>query len=420
MSWQRLVVRYALATVPAPRSELGFSLAFNTVVLRLARQQGKTYLARRFMLWRLMEGGRVFGQPQRLINTHTDSVQAIRLMEPVARQWGYGRGGLPGLTAQTFMAEWYPGGVEDEHGEAWFARSMTTRALTGNQGITFAYVDELQDAKLFQVQEALGGSLSGSRVVARQRWFTGTGEKPGSELLRRLRKQIGRPGVAWIEWSAPPGTSVSDEDGWRWASPDWSEERAAYLRDQVVDLPGDAFAANYLLSDVALTVAHWLPAEVVSACGVGSVVPGGRVAGVEQSRDGLFSAAFGGVGGVETLVRVDKANVVGWLATRSPEVVLCHQAVANQLPEGLVLRVVKSGEWSAAVHVLAESVASGMLRFDNPAAVGRAFADVVIAAGESGLRISAAQSRGDVSIVKALSWVVWSASQHPVEVAAIF
>jgi hypothetical protein len=61
-----------------------------------------------------------------------------------------------------------------------------------------------------------------------------------------------------------------------------------------------------------------------------------------------------------------------------------------------------------------------MLRFDNPAAVGRAFADVVIAAGESGLRISAAQSRGDVSIVKALSWVVWLASQHPVEVAAIF
>lgn len=249
MPWQRLVVELALATVPDKRSKLGWSLLFDTVVLRLARQQGKTFLARRFLLWRLMEGTRLFGQPQRIINTHPDAVQAVRLMEPVARQLGYGRGGLPGLSAQTFMAEWYPDGVEDEHAPAWFARALTTSALTGNQGITAAYVDEMQDASQRLVQEALGGALSGARVVAQQRWFTGTGAKPGSDLLRGMRRRLGGRGMCWIEWSAPPGCDVEDPRVWRWASPDWSDGREAYLRGQLEEVGEETFVSNYLLSD---------------------------------------------------------------------------------------------------------------------------------------------------------------------------
>lgn len=287
MGWQRLVLRTALATVPDRRAPGGRRLLFSTVVVRLARQQGKTYKARRLLAWRLLEGERVFGQPQRLINTHPDGVQAVRLLEPVARQFGYMRGGTPGFSKQTFMGQWFPGGVESEESAAWFARAMTTNALTGNQGITFTYVDELQDAKDQQVTEALGGSLSGSRVVQPQRWFTGTGEKPHSELLRKMRKRIGRPGMCWLEWSAPPGTDAADENGWRWASPDWSPARLEYLREQLVELGPREFAANYLLTDDLTSRVPWLDEGAWWASRVPGVLPGpGGVAAVEDEPGG--------------------------------------------------------------------------------------------------------------------------------------
>jgi len=313
LPWQRFMVRHALAT--AAGADGRQRLLFSRVVLRLARQQGKTFLARRVLAWRLLEGPRVFGQPQRVINTHPNGEQAEKLLEPVARGFGYRRGGLPGFTKQVFASSWFPGGVESETESAWLARSMTTNALTGNQGITFAYVDELQDAKDQQVTEALGGSLSGARVVQPQRWFTGTGEKPGSDLLRKFRRGRFAPGTCWVEWSAPEGTDIADEEGWRWASPDWSEERADYLRAQLVEVDPKMYAANFLLSDESLTVLRWLPAGLVSACARAVVSPAATVAAVEVGTDQVsWSAAVSDGRQVATMVARPLPEVAGWLA----------------------------------------------------------------------------------------------------------
>jgi hypothetical protein len=394
------------------------------VVLRLARQQGKTFLARRLLAWRLLQGAAVFGQPQRLINTHPDGPQSVRLLEPVARGFGYQRGGLPGYSKQTFMASWFPGGAESETESAWFARAMTTNALTGNQGITFAYVDELQDAKDQQVTEALGGSLSGARVVQPQRVFTGTGEKPGSELLRKLRRARMRPGMCWLEWSAPPGTPGWDEVGWRWASPDWSDGRAAYLREQLDELGEREFAANFLLSDEALLVDVWLSASLLASCARDVLVVAPLVAAVEVAADQVsWSAAVSDGSQVATLVGGSLPEVVAWLTAFQPPVVLGHQAVCAR-PElqavGAELRAVKVHEAAAAAAELGDAVRAGGVVWDHGLAVGEQFGNVVLGQVDGLRRIVESRSRGDVSVVKAMSWALWFSRQHAPETAMVF
>jgi hypothetical protein len=112
-------------------------------------------------------------------------------------------------------------------------------------------------------------------------------------------------------------------------------------------------------------------------------------------------------------------GVRSWLGAREPEVVLCHQAVGNLL-DGFPLRVVRAGEVSAAVTVCAEAVRAGRVRWDSPGVVEEQFADVVVVPGEHGPRIVAQRSRGDVSVVKSLSWLLWWEGSAVSEVGAVF
>jgi hypothetical protein len=81
---------------------------------------------------------------------------------------------------------------------------------------------------------------------------------------------------------------------------------------------------------------------------------------------------------------------------------------------------VKAGEVSAAVSALADVVRSGVLAFDQGGLVREQFGDVVVVPGEQGPRIAAQRSRGDVSVVKALSWLVWWERHAAVEGPAVF
>jgi hypothetical protein len=157
-------------------------------------------------------------------------------------------------------------------------RSMTTHGLTGHQGLTASFVDEMQDALEQQVTEALGGALSSPRVKAPWRLFAGTGEKPRSDFLRKMKKLLGRPRVGWWQWSVPPDTDVRDESRWRWASPDWSESRADYLRLELEMMGPREFSANYLLADTVTGVAPWIePDTLRDLAAPGTALPPSRL-----------------------------------------------------------------------------------------------------------------------------------------------
>jgi hypothetical protein len=387
---------------------------YTRAVLRVARQQGKTYVVQRVLLWLLVHGHEWLGEPQRILNTHFDGIQAVGLMEPMARACGYGAKGLPGLRSQTYMAVWHPGGEEDGLAAVWMARAMTTNALTGNQGITVSFVDELQDAKRRQVQEGLGGSMSGARIAWRLRIYAGTGEKEDSDLLRELRKAIGDPSMFWSEWSLPPGADPDDEGNWPWASPDWSDARLAYLREEKGSMPLDEFQRNYLLLDGhqvqnpdALVAAdvwdalrapqpqQWAAAAVEAGPGASPVVA--LAAHDQHTGAAVVSArrASSTAEAVQWCQQADEPPIVGKSLLADPA-----WAAAAAVPA--------TGSVPEACGQLLALIRDGVLRHDGGELLAEQVTRTTVEHTADGLRIT---SRGRVDAIKAAVRAVHAARQ---------
>ena len=113
MPYQRHAVRRMLETVDG-------ELYWRRVLLLVARQQGKTYLMRRIMLWRQVEGTRIVGQPQHVMNLAPHYDLAERLLEPWAETLVERFGGRK--RAKTHAYDYYLTG--DETGPTWSARTL--------------------------------------------------------------------------------------------------------------------------------------------------------------------------------------------------------------------------------------------------------------------------------------------------------
>jgi hypothetical protein len=183
------------------------------------------------------------------------------------------------------------------------------------------------------------------------------------------------------------------------------------------------FRSEYLVQHDA-QVTMWVPRPLVVACGRGVVSPAPLVAALEVSWDqSSWSAVVSDGGEAATVVGVSLPVVVDWLAGRGAPLVVGHAAVLNR-PElarlGVELVAVKAHEAAGAASELADSVRSGSVSWDNADSVAEQFARVVLARVDGLRRIVDSQSRGDVSVVKAMSWALWWARQHAPEAAMIF
>lgn len=415
LPWQRFVVWRGFETQ-------GGRL-WRHVSFLVSRQQGKTFLMQRVMLARLQLAEKFGGAGSALLNTHPDVGQAVELLETLARDSGSGY-----LRARANGADWWID-AEDVRGmgtgRVWRARAQTRGAITGQGGIGMVFVDEVQDARQPVIDRTVRPILSGARVVNPQAWFAGTGERDGSEVLRGLRHAglSDDPDTLWLEWSAPPGCATDDRAAWRWASPDWSNARAESLAADLRQMPEAEFRSEYLVQHDA-RVTLWLPRWLVDACARPQVTPAPLVAAVEVGLDqSLWSAAVSDGTEVLTLIGRPLPEVAGWLAGLAPPVLLAHYAVLNR-PElarvGATLVPVKAHEAAGAASELADAVRGQAVTWDNGAQVAEQMAHVVLAQVDGLRRIVDARSRGDVSVVKAMSWALWFARQNAPEPSIIY
>jgi hypothetical protein len=263
--------------------------------------------------------------------------------------------------------------------------------------------------------------------VARQMpqlWALSTAHRRATGLMLSLLEQ-GRAGegrVLLADWGAPADSDPFDERVWRAASPWWDEQRGDEMR-LVAGSPG--FAEQWLnVWPDGSGLSGWLPAGVVAGCGRVSVSPQGLVGAVEVSTDQVsWSGAVSDGAQVATIVGRPLAEVVDWLIPFGPPLVLGHSAVLNRpelLRVGAELQSVKVHQVAAAAAELGDSVRAGSVVWDNPAAVGEQFANVVLAQVDGLRRIVDSRSRGDVSVVKAMSWALWFARQHAPEPAMVY
>ena len=282
LPWQRYVIWRGF--------EVAEHRLWRQVAFLVSRQQGKTFMMQRVLHARVNLAD-AFGGSGNVLNTHQDAGQAVELVESLARELESGY-----LRARANGVDWWVdadavGGMG--RGRVWRARAQTRGAITGQAGTAMVYIDELQDARAPVLNRTVRPILSAARVVNPQVWFSGTGEREESDVLRSIRAGAfsDHGDTLWLEWSAPPGCATSDRVAWRWASPDWSDAREETLAADQRGMPDEDFRSEYLVQHDA-QVRTWVDKDAWDRGRRDGLNPaGGWAVAVEADFDGPGGSA---------------------------------------------------------------------------------------------------------------------------------
>jgi phage terminase large subunit-like protein len=263
--WQRYVLDRALEV-----REDG-ELRWSTVVLSVARQQGKSVLLRGVAWWRMHAADR-FGEAQTVLHVANRANTAREAWEPAARLaevlWPADKGARYRSTDALEIR--YTAGRESlriPNGSRWLVQAANQNAGVGFS-VSAAIVDEAWNVKRDVVEVAISPTMSARNQP--QLWLVSTAGDSGSDLLRSYRDlATADPGgdVLLLEWSAPPEAPYGDVGTWRWASPEWDDRRATFLRSRVAAMPSAAFRSQYC-NQWTVALDGWMPAEVWRGCAV--------------------------------------------------------------------------------------------------------------------------------------------------------
>jgi hypothetical protein len=223
--WQRLVVRRLLEV------DADGVLVWDTMILTLARQLGKTWLFRELLFWRIHQGPR-FGGQQPGLHMARDLRAARKEFMKVARQLVDQRDRYGVIVTKTQEEIRL---LEDD--SAWIVRT-----IEGAYGETagLAVVDESWDVEEHQVDEGIDPTRVS--VPQSQLLLTSTAHRRAKFLMLRRRyvallaiaeRTVDDDGDLLVEWSMPRHFDLEDVEGWRMASPHWSAQRERLMRKNV-------------------------------------------------------------------------------------------------------------------------------------------------------------------------------------------
>lgn len=222
------------------------ALVWSQVLLTVARQSGKSTLARGVSLWRMHEGRDLFGNDQLVLSAANKLPTAWEVME---KGLGWVESRYPGAVRRGNNRP----GITLPNGGRWVPLAANRGAGTGYSA-TMLFVDEVWDIDDRVVDDDLEPTLA--EAESGQVWLTSTAGDSGSTLFSARRAkaiaQIQGDGegdedrMLILEWSAPPEADIEDENTWRWASPEWSDKRVKYLRDKWKSTTNvDSFRTQY-------------------------------------------------------------------------------------------------------------------------------------------------------------------------------
>jgi phage terminase large subunit-like protein len=204
--WQRFAVIHALETVP------GGGYRFGTILILVARQNGKSHLKRMITLWRLYLDG------ARLTLGVAQDVSLAR------EQWQMALDTIhasPDLSAELDQ-------VRRVNGDEWFKLqgggrykiAASNRKAGRGLSIDELNIDELREQRSWDAWSALSKT-----TMARPRaqiWAMSNAGDDESIVLNQLRERaLADPGgrIGIFEWSAPDGCDLDDTKAWTAANP---------------------------------------------------------------------------------------------------------------------------------------------------------------------------------------------------------
>jgi hypothetical protein len=433
--WQQLVATRLLEVDDQGR------LLWDTLVLSMARQLGKSWLLRELLLWRMHQGD-LFGEPQDVLHTGKDLQVCKEVLRP-AMYW-----------AEERPREFRVGRAS---GEQFIERKQDRsrwmlRSRTGVYGysVSVGAVDEAWKVKADIVDEGVTPTMVEREQP--QLWLVSTAHRAATSLML-VRRQLGLAqletgeGDLLIEWSAPRERPLDDVDGWRLASPHWTPQREKLVAKQLEaaqrgELENDPEEADPIEAFRAQWLNQWprhAPAPTVNE----DLLPPGLW--TELADTGLeivgpvFVAVedFFGLGAAVAaagMLEDGRIEVDGWLcadwdsAIRDVEVLGLHRQIRrlqvgasmlDRVPTGMVPPPEPAGlaETRVGLALFRDLAAGRMLAHDKLTQdLDEAMRAAQVREMTTGLQLA---SRGPTHLVKAAVWAVMMA-HRPAPVAAVY
>lgn len=249
LPWQKWAVIHALELLPDG------TFRFRTVLILVARQNGKSHLKRIVTLWRMyMDGAR------RIVGAAQD-------LSLARDQWVMCQESIHGCT--DLQEEWVD--VRNVNGDEkfWAAGCEYAIKATNDKAGRGGSNDEVNiDELRAQKDWKAWGSLS-KTTMARdngQVWAMSNAGDDSSVVLNKLRdsgKSAADPSLCLLEWSAADGCELGDTEAWRQANPGlgYTVSEAA-IRSALGTDPPDVFRTEVLCQRVealnsAIDLAAW-------------------------------------------------------------------------------------------------------------------------------------------------------------------
>jgi hypothetical protein len=244
--WQRLAATRMLETDADGR------LVWETVLLSMPRQLGKSWLLRELCLWRMHQEPR-FGEPQDVLHTGKDLAVCKEVQRP-ARIWAKAR--------PEYRVREVNGQEEIERladGSRWMLRAK--EAVYG-YSVSLAAADEAWKVKTSSIEEGLEPTMVEREQP--QLLLVSTAHRLATTLMLSRRQlaletlEDGDGDLLIIEWSAPRGASLDDRDAWRHASSHWSARREKTIGKQLEAAMSNTFDDPEESDPIAWFRAQWL------------------------------------------------------------------------------------------------------------------------------------------------------------------
>jgi hypothetical protein len=206
MPWQDTSARYLTATCPR-------GLLYREILILVARQQGKTTLAKPHIVRRLRAGRKVLHIAQnRELPREMFSVVADAIAE-------HDEALLPRRRGKIIWPR-YGSGQEEivlTNGGSYRIAAAGTGGARGHP-VDDLLIDELREMLSMDVMNAAGPTLRMS-ADPQTVYFSNAGHD-GSVVLNSVRARAGEdPTLAVLEWSAAPDRAADDREGWCEANP---------------------------------------------------------------------------------------------------------------------------------------------------------------------------------------------------------
>jgi len=412
--WQAYAVNRAL------EHDANGDLVWSIVVLTVARQSGKSWIARGVNSWRAMEGPELFGEPQLVLHVANRISTAFEVMMP-AGIWAeqqFGRGAFikgnmrPGIT--------YP------NGSRWLVQAANLLAGVG-YSVSQAFVDEAAQVGRDVFETAIRPTMAERSNP--QTWLVSTAGSKESELMAAYREKAidrigtGDPGnILILEWSAPQDCDPNDPATWEWASPEWNPRRAEVVQQAWETMSLESFRTQFL-NQWVVNLGHWLTDELWAAAEQPDVELGDGMwhVVVEQEFDGsAFAIAICGLAGDKVVIRKhlyrrvqDVDAAIAKLRQQHPTMTLYACGTVTHFIADANHTVLGRRESAAHTAAMLRAFRDGAVAHDGDEVLRQQLSRTRIANTQDGHRLVATAGAVDTCAARAVMYAIGEATKTP-------